>query len=215
MIGLGNPGEKYSNSRHNAGFLAVDQLRRKRRGSRWIRRKNYFESRISLKNHAIVMIKPVTYMNLSGIAVAHSMNVHECRPSDLIVIHDDLDLEPGRVKIKVDGGDGGHNGLASIFQQIDSRNFTRIRIGIGHPDVNVTVTDYVLNKFESDNDETIYKQSIARAAEAVESIFYKGLTKTMSHFNRRSPNDESNGENADAVKSDSENAKALRKGESP
>ncbi len=145
IVGLGNPGDEYAATRHNIGFMAADALAAYLRCLPW---KAKFKGLItSCSEPSLLLLKPMTYMNVSGEAVGEAARFHKLVAENIIVIHDDLDLEPGQVKIKQGGGSGGHNGLKSIDQHI-GQNYWRIRIGIGHPGVKGDVVlNYVLGNF--------------------------------------------------------------------
>jgi PTH1 family peptidyl-tRNA hydrolase len=173
VVGLGNPGRSYERTRHNAGYLVADELA-KRHGGSWRKKKRAEAAPVSLGMKNATLLKPTTYMNNSGSAVA------DYRPEDLIVVHDDLDLDAGTVRVKVGGGAGGHNGLRSIIQN-KGNEFVRVRIGIGRPPVGVTVTDYVLSRMDS-----AVKEAIPTAADAVEFVVENGPEAAMNRFNVRS-----------------------------
>ena len=142
IVGLGNPGNEYAGTRHNIGFMAVDAIAT-RRGLPVFKRK--FKGMITGTDY--LLLKPLTFMNLSGESVGEAMRFHKLKPENVIVFHDDLDLQPGQVKIKQGGGAGGHNGLKSIDAHIGP-DYWRVRLGIGHPGVKGdVVTDYVLSPF--------------------------------------------------------------------
>ncbi len=146
FVGLGNPGQKYTNNRHNIGSRVLDEISAIESGKKWYEK---FQSEIfELKKipGKILLIKPQTYMNNSGYAVNAIKHFYKLNNSEITVFHDDLDLAPGKVKIKYDGGHGGHNGLRSIHQFIGN-DFARIRIGIGHPGNKEKVANYVLSDF--------------------------------------------------------------------
>ncbi len=171
-MGLGNPGRFYERTRHNAGYLVADELA-KRHGGSWRKRKRVEATPISLGMKNATLLKPTTYMNNSGLAVA------DYKPEDLVVVHDDLDLEAGTVRVKVGGGAGGHNGLRSIIGRMGNE-FVRVRIGIGRPPFGVTVTDYVLSRMDS-----AVKDVIPTAADAVEFVVEHGPEAAMNRFNAR------------------------------
>lgn len=146
IIGLGNPGSEYEATRHNIGFMAVDALAEKYHCGAW---KKKFKGLVTAhaSEPAFFLLKPQTYMNLSGEAVGEAMRFYQLAPEDVIVFHDDLDLLPGQVKIKQGGGTGGHNGLKSIDAHI-GQNYWRVRLGIGHPgEKGEAVTNHVLDRF--------------------------------------------------------------------
>lgn len=171
-MGLGNPGRSYERTRHNAGFLVADELAR-RHGGDWRKRKRAEVARITLGPDTITLLKPQTFVNNSGTALAGY------RAGDLIVVHDDLDLPPGTVRVKVGGGAGGHNGLRSIIQRLGN-GFVRVRIGIGRPPDGMTVTDYVLGRMDS-----TVRDAVPLAADAVEFVVENGAEAAMNRFNVR------------------------------
>lgn len=146
IAGLGNPGNQYSGNRHNIGFMALDAIQRKPSFSPWSKK---FKSEISegeIAGEKVLLIKPLTYMNLSGEAVGEAMRFYKLSPKDVITVHDELDLIPGRVRIKIGGGNGGHNGLKSIDAHC-GKDYRRLRLGIGHPGDKNLVSNYVLGDF--------------------------------------------------------------------
>jgi len=151
LAGLGNPGDQYYDNRHNVGFMAVDEIVRRHRFPAWRRK---FKSEISEGLLGIVKVlamKPQTFMNRSGEAVAEAVNFYKLEPRDVVVLHDELDLPPGRLRMKVGGGHAGHNGLRDIERHIGA-DFRRVRIGIGHPGDKGRVTGYVLSDFAKTDD---------------------------------------------------------------
>jgi PTH1 family peptidyl-tRNA hydrolase len=182
IAGLGNPGGKYKNTRHNVGFRALELLAKKLNLS-FTSEKNYLITEGIIQDNPVILLKPLTYMNLSGIAVAHVLKKKKIPPENLIVVHDDLDLLPGKIKIKKGGSSGGHKGIKSIIECIDSSEFIRVKIGIGRP-VNIPVERYVLGTIPSEEKEII-NNSIKRAVEATVTIVSAGLQEAMTVFNRR------------------------------
>lgn len=146
FAGLGNPGAKYANNRHNVGFMAADAIHRRHDFPRWTRKFSADVSLGEIGTGKVLLLKPQTYMNLSGQAVGEALRYYKLSPSDLLVFHDDLDLAPGKVRIKTGGGNGGNNGLRSIDSHI-GREYRRVRIGIGHPGAKERVTGHVLGEF--------------------------------------------------------------------
>ena len=146
IAGLGNPGSKYANNRHNVGFMAADAIARRHSFSPWSKK---FQAEIAegkLAGEKILLIKPQTFMNLSGQAVGEAMRFYKLEPSNLIVLYDEIDLAAGKLRIKTGGGAGGHNGIRSLDQHLGS-NYRRIRIGVGHPGVKELVHGHVLGDF--------------------------------------------------------------------
>lgn len=153
IIGLGNPGDQYANTRHNAGFWFIEELAKSHNATLNFDKK--FEAnitKIKIDDHIIWLATPLTFMNLSGKTTSLMANYYKIKPENILVVHDELDLPPGAVKLKLDGGEGGHNGLKDISQKIGTKKYYRLRIGIGHPRnfhknaINASVTNYVLSK---------------------------------------------------------------------
>ena len=175
VVGLGNPGRSYERTRHNAGYLVVEELARRHGGS-WRRKKKAESAEVSVGPANVTLLKPTTFMNLSGSAVAG----HQAE--NLILVHDDLDLDPGTVRVKVGGGAGGHNGLRSAIQNVGP-DFVRVRVGIGRPPegARISVTDFVLGRMDA-----AVKDAIPAAADAVEFVLENGPEAAMNRFNVRS-----------------------------
>ncbi|MFM2045057.1 MAG: peptidyl-tRNA hydrolase pth [Pseudomonadota bacterium] len=146
VVGLGNPGPEYERHRHNVGFLAVDELHRRFGLSPWKRRFQGFCAEGNVAGEKVLALKPQTFMNLSGQSVGEAQRFYRLVPDQVIVLHDELDLEPGRIKVKRGGGHGGHNGLRSIDEHL-GKDYWRIRIGIGHPGDKNRVHGWVLSNF--------------------------------------------------------------------
>ena len=146
LVGLGNPGEKYARNRHNAGFMAVERLAKVHQFSPWKKRFQGLSSDGEIGGERALLLKPDTYMNESGRAVGEALRFLKLDVADLIVLHDELDLDPGRLKIKTGGGNAGHNGLRSISAHLGN-DYMRVRIGIGHPGHKDLVSGYVLHDF--------------------------------------------------------------------
>jgi peptidyl-tRNA hydrolase, PTH1 family len=172
VVGLGNPGRSYERTRHNAGYLVADELAKRHDGS-WRKKKKAEAAPFSLGLTDATLLKPTTFMNNSGSAVS------DYKPEDLVVVHDDLDLEAGMVRVKVGGGAGGHNGLRSVIGRLGN-DFVRVRIGIGRPPVGMGVTDYVLSRMDS-----VVRDAIPTAADAVEAVLEDGPEAAMNRFNVR------------------------------
>lgn len=147
IVGLGNPGAKYENNRHNIGFKAVDEIAHRFSFSSWSEKFSGFVCKGEIEGEKVVLLKPLTYMNNSGNAVSLALNFFKIKPENMIVIHDELDLPPLKVRYKLGGGNGGHNGLKSIQQKIGTPNFNRLRLGVGHPGSKEKVSPYVLSDF--------------------------------------------------------------------
>ena len=180
IYGLGNPGERYKLTRHNIGFMVVDFL-----SGTWHIPMHNVVSDIAygkgqIDKVAVMLAKPYTYMNLSGIP----LGTLDIQPKDLIVIHDDMDIDFGKIRVKSGGGTGGHRGLDSIIQEIDSEDFIRIRCGIGRPANGCEPRDYVLGPFASEEMPVVRKQ-INDAADATRVCLKEGFVKAMNAYNRR------------------------------
>ncbi|MBI3813275.1 MAG: aminoacyl-tRNA hydrolase [Nitrospinae bacterium] len=169
IVGLGNYGKKYEDTRHNIGFTAVDRLASKY--SIHVNKKSNFSliGKGVIEVEDVLITKPHTYMNRSGMAVSSIFTDYSLMPSDLIVVHDDIDLQVGRVKKKFGGGDAGHRGIRSIIESIGTGDFYRIRIGVGRPPENIEASDYVLSPFHRDELEII-DGSIEKAIGLVKEI---------------------------------------------
>jgi PTH1 family peptidyl-tRNA hydrolase len=181
VVGLGNPGQNFKHTRHNVGFEAVDLIARS--FSTECRFDKYLLSevaQIKIKHYPVLLVKPQTFMNDSGQAVKKILSKKNIGLSSLIVVHDELDIEPGKIKIKFGGGSAGHNGLQSIFESCKSRDFVRIRIGIGKPDRKGV--DYVLSNFSKD-ELPLISQAIEMTEQALLSILDVGLDQAQNMFN--------------------------------
>ncbi|MFA5353093.1 MAG: aminoacyl-tRNA hydrolase [Thermodesulfovibrionales bacterium] len=181
ITGLGNPGRKYARNRHNVGFMVVDQIAQEygiplREGEK------YSIGKGAVEGQTVVLLKPLTYMNRSGLAVREILKKDGIRPEMLVVIHDDLDLETGSLKIRKDGSSGGQKGVGSIIQEIGTGFFTRVKIGIGR-DRDLAVSDYVLSDFPS-SEKVVVKDAIIKAMNAVAVILTEGVDMAMNRFNR-------------------------------
>ena len=169
IVGLGNVGNNYKKTRHNAGFMAIDQFSKKNHISiSNVKYKAAF-GKGTINNVEVLLLKPLTFMNLSGTAVKKYFKKYSVDIKDLLVIHDDIDLPPGKVKKKTGGGDAGHLGIRSIIQSLESRDFSRIRIGIGRPADNFDISDWVLSSFSKEEKDSL-KESIDIAAEKIEDF---------------------------------------------
>ncbi|MDA8077455.1 MAG: aminoacyl-tRNA hydrolase [Nitrospiraceae bacterium] len=180
MVGLGNPGRKYATTRHNVGFLVAEAIAGANR-LLFQDRTDYRICRGSMGDESIVLLEPLTFMNRSGSAVKKVMDRMNIPPEKVIAIHDDLDLQTGKLRIRKTGSSGGHRGVESVIQSIASRNFARVRIGIGRDPLAAT-EEYVLSKF-SKGETPLIRDAVERAVEAVGVIITEGVDKAMSRFN--------------------------------
>jgi PTH1 family peptidyl-tRNA hydrolase len=181
VVGLGNPGREYAGHRHNVGWMVVDELARRYGGS-W---KGKFSGRIAevrLDGHRVGLLKPETYMNESGRAVGAAARFYKVEPDAILVVHDEIDLERGRLQARRGGGLAGHNGLRSIAAHLRTPEFLRMRVGVGRPERGDprSPADYVLSDFEPEDDA---EALIARAADAVEALDAEGLERAQAKFN--------------------------------
>ena len=186
IVGLGNPGAQYENTRHNAGFMVVDKLA----GEFGISvNKSKFDVRYgrgTIEDHTVMLAKPMAFMNRSGWPVQKLAAYYKINSRDLVVIHDDIDLAFGRLKIKEKGGHGGHKGLKSIIQAVGEDAFVRLRIGVGRSEMGSSVSDHVLGPFYSD-ELKLLDAILKRARNAVVTILTDGTTVGMNRFNTREP----------------------------
>jgi PTH1 family peptidyl-tRNA hydrolase len=179
IVGLGNPGRKYERTRHNAGFLVVDELANNLHVDVAQDKYHALIGKARIGSESAVLAKPQTYMNDSGRAVAAILRETYATVSDLMVIHDELDLPLGTVRVKIGGGHGGHNGLRSLIEYLGSPDFIRVRIGIGRPALNMDPADYVLSPFLAE-ERPAASEAVAKAAEAVRLIVAEGFTRAMN-----------------------------------
>jgi peptidyl-tRNA hydrolase, PTH1 family len=181
VAGLGNPGRGYERTRHNAGWLVLDELARRHGGS-WRSKFSGSLAEVRLGELRLGLLKPETYMNESGRSVGAAARFFKVEPESLLVVHDDVDLEPGRLQARRGGGLAGHNGLRSLAQHLGTQDFLRLRIGVGRPGRGDrrSVSDWVLAPFDPDQD---VEGLIARAADAVEAIAADGLDAAQARFN--------------------------------
>jgi peptidyl-tRNA hydrolase, PTH1 family len=181
VIGLGNPGREHERDRHNAGWLVLDELGR-RLDARWRGKFSGQLAEVRLDGLRLALLKPETYMNLVGGSVGAATRYFKVQPERLLIVHDDVDLEPGRLQARAGGGLAGHNGLRSLAQALGTQDFLRLRIGVGRPGRGDprSVADYVLSPFEPQEDvETL----VSRSADAVETITRDGLEAAQQRFN--------------------------------
>ena len=181
VAGLGNPGRQYERTRHNLGWLVVDELARRQGGS-WRSKFSGMLSETRLGDLRLALLKPETYMNESGRSVQAAVRFFKVAPGSLLVVHDDVDLEPGRLQARRGGGLAGHNGLRSLAQQLGTQDFLRLRIGVGRPGRGDprSVSDWVLSGFAPEDD---VDSLVSRAADAVEAMAIEGLDATQARFN--------------------------------
>ena len=182
VVGLGNPGRKYRNARHNLGFRVADAVAG-RLGSKW--KKGGGPYRLATwPDQDVMLVKPTTYMNNSGIAVLDLLDGYDLAPEQLLVIADDLNLPLGAVRVRRKGSDGGHNGLASIIRLLESERFPRMRLGIGPQPEDQDLVGFVLSPFD-EAEVPVVEEMVARAADAVQVIAVSGIDAAMNRFNQK------------------------------
>jgi PTH1 family peptidyl-tRNA hydrolase len=183
IVGLGNPGERYARTRHNIGFRSVETLAERHGLTLRQQRANSQLAEGIIHGQRVVLVKPQTYMNLSGQAVSALRNWYKIDPArELLVIYDDLDLPFARVRIRERGSAGTHNGMRSIVAQLGTTEFPRLRIGIGQPPEKMDAADYVLSRFTPE-EEAVLPDVLARVADAVEVVLRDGLITAMNRYN--------------------------------
>jgi peptidyl-tRNA hydrolase, PTH1 family len=183
VVGLGNPGKQYEATRHNAGFRVLDQLvlsfsvklEGRKFSAQW--------STSLINGQKVFFLKPLTYMNRSGEAVSQMMRYFKILPGQVLVVHDDLDLPLGRIRLVPKGGTGGHRGVASIMEYIDDQDFARLKLGIGRPLHDETVEAYVLHTPYPEQ-ESAFEEMIKRGTEAAKTVLLSGMARAMNDFNR-------------------------------
>ncbi|MET0003527.1 MAG: aminoacyl-tRNA hydrolase [Candidatus Thiodiazotropha sp.] len=182
IVGLGNPGADYEETRHNAGFWFADRLARQHNQPfRNESRHHGLVCKLNIAGKEIRLLKPITYMNRSGQAVSSLANYFRISPNEILVVHDELDLEPGQVRLKTGGGHAGHNGLRDIMSALGSRDFHRLRIGIDHPNDRNMVVDYVLGR-PSKIDREAIDGAIDDAIECLNEVVKGELSKVMNRL---------------------------------
>lgn len=184
IAGLGNPGVKYALSRHNFGFMVLDRLSEIMQIPFTFQTLIYIFGRKNLINDEIILLKPLTFMNNSGKAIIKSAIEFNVPINRIVVIHDDMDIELGALKIKTGGGSAGHKGIESIVFWLGTTDFIRIRLGIGHPPSDIDPVEYVLQPFDHEEQEKV-ANSIEKAVQAVNCILQEGVEKAMNKFNAR------------------------------
>jgi PTH1 family peptidyl-tRNA hydrolase len=181
VVGLGNPGREYEGTRHNAGWLVLDELARRLDG-KWRSKFSGRLAEVRVGDHRLGLVKPETFMNDSGRSVGAAARFFKVEPGAVLVVHDDVDLEAGRLQARAGGGLAGHNGLRSLAQMLGTQDFLRLRIGVGRPGRGDrrSIADYVLAGFDPDED---VEGLVSRSADAVETLAREGLEATQRRFN--------------------------------
>ena len=183
VVGLGNPGEQYEGTRHNVGFLAVDQLAEELRIPVQRLKFKALTNTAEIAGHKVLLMKPVTYMNLSGEAVQEAAAFYKVPPERILVLSDEVALAPGKLRVRRSGSAGGHNGLKNIIAHLGTDQFPRIRLGVGQkPHPHYDMADWVLGKFQGEDKKAV-ESAVKRAAQAVECLIEKGVDQAMNQYN--------------------------------
>ena len=183
VVGLGNPGEEYAQTRHNAGFRAIDILADECGARYWKNECGALTAKGAWRDRDLVLAKPQSFMNVSGGPVKKLLDTYRIAPDHLIVIHDELDIDPGTVRVKFGGGHAGHNGLRSICDKLGTRDWYRVRCGIGRPPGRMDVADFVLSEPRGDAAED-FDFAVDRGAQAALALISDGLDKAQQRFNQ-------------------------------
>lgn len=181
IVGLGNPGTQYDKTRHNIGFMAIDRLAQRHQLAVTTKKFKGLLGTGFIEEQPVVLLKPQTFMNLSGQSVQPAASFYEVGIDKILVIHDELDLHMGTLRLKVGGGHGGHNGLKDIINRCASKEFVRVRMGIGRPEPSHDVSSYVLGTFRK-VDESLRDELIELSCDAIEMFLREGLVATQNRF---------------------------------
>lgn len=182
IVGLGNPENEYANTRHNMGFDTINEIA-KQNNINIVKTKfkGLYETGI-IQGKKVILLKPQTYMNLSGESVKEIVDFYNINIEEIIVIYDDIDVEKGNIKIRKKGGSGSHNGMRSVIKELNSSEFGRIRVGIGQPEFKNDMINYVIGKVPEE-EQKVLQQGVKKAAEAIEEIIKNGIDIAMNKFN--------------------------------
>ena len=192
VIGLGNPGEEYKNHRHNIGFIIIDKLAQNLSLKFENNKKKSLFTRAKVNNTDLILLKPQTFMNLSGESAIYISKFFNIKPEDIIVVYDDMDIPFGTFKIKKGGSSGGHNGIKSLIAQLQTDDFIRVRVGIGRPSFGKKVNDYVLSSFSKSERENIDNDLGENVIEAIKTILFESYTIAQNKYNKRINNKDTN-----------------------
>jgi PTH1 family peptidyl-tRNA hydrolase len=184
IVGLGNPGPAYAQTRHNAGFMVVDELARRFNVEVATQKCKALVGEARVGDMKVALLKPMTYMNLSGESLRAFMDYYKVKLEDLIVVYDDMDTEVGRIRLRVQGSPGGHNGIKSIIQHMGTQVFNRVRLGISRPKSGMVISDYVLSPFAK-ADHAEVQRMVEQACDAIEFSLKHPFEQTMAKYNAR------------------------------
>jgi PTH1 family peptidyl-tRNA hydrolase len=185
VVGLGNPGARFHDTRHNLGFAAVDEISTRHRLAEWESAPQGIEALVvHWRTASTRLVKPLTYMNLSGNAIVRLVQFYKVDTPDLLVVVDDINLEIGRLRARPSGSAGGHNGLKSVIAQLGTDGFSRLRIGVGRGDARRDLADHVTGKIDP-SERPLIDEAIGRAADAVEMFITEGIVAVMNKYNRK------------------------------
>jgi len=182
IVGLGNPGPEYRDTRHNVGFKVVDELARRHGVNSWNEKFGGLEARIRIADVPAILSKPLSFMNLSGSAVQQFSAFYKVESPEILVIVDDVELPLGRLRARGEGGAGGHNGLKSVISSLGTEKFARLRVGVGRGNAGSNLSNFVLGRFTADEQEII-TAAVLRAADATELFIERGIGPAMNMFN--------------------------------
>ena len=181
IVGLGNPGDEYKNTHHNIGFIILDNYCKEKNISKMKEKYNGLYQKIMINGESIILLKPLSYMNLSGTVIRKFADFYKIKASDIFVIQDDIDLPIGKIKLKYKGSSGGHNGIKNIISELKTEEFPRFKVGIGR-NQKISIKDYVLNKFTSEDAEKI-KWILSFSNNIIDDFITMNYEKVMSKYN--------------------------------
>lgn len=184
IAGLGNPTKEYDKTRHNVGFSVIDVLADRYNMDVSERKHKALCGRGAMEGQKVVLMKPQTFMNLSGESIRAAMDFYKAAPEDVLIIYDDVSLEPGQLRIRQKGSAGGHNGIKNIISHLGTQEFPRIKVGVGAKPPRMDLADYVLSRF-SQGEQKLMEEAFKEAAEAAVMIMTEGLDRAMNHFNTK------------------------------
>ena len=184
IVGLGNPGATYAHTRHNAGFMVIDEMACRLNIEVGTQKCKALVGEARMGDAKVAFLKPQTYMNLSGESLRAFMDYYKVKLEDMIVVYDDLDTEIGRIRLRYQGSPGGHNGIKSIIQHMGTQNFNRVRVGISRPKPGMVISDYVLSAFAK-SEQADLRKSVEEACDAIEYSLTHSFEQTMAKYNAK------------------------------